>query len=198
VLCQRLASYSGFEFLLMQVCCAISLRPEAMLKTFRPTGGKQLAKGSIRLKFPDEADLAANRDQPYLCAAYMHHCRSLMRRFVDTGIAIDKGSAHGLPLQTTVDATAAVNVGPSAAAVALAGGAAALTPAPWASGLASALATCAGALGSATTIAQAAAPHDSQMFLLYGAAVLIPLIPCYTAYAYWVFRGKVRLGDHYH
>ena len=99
VLCQRLASYSGFEFLLMQVFYAISLRLEAMLKTFRLTGGKQLAKGSIRLKFPDEADLAGNKEQPCLCAAYVHHCRSLMRRPVDTGIAIDKGSAHGLPLQ---------------------------------------------------------------------------------------------------
>ena len=102
VLCQRLASYSGFEFLLMQVFYAISLRLEAMLKTFRPTGGKQLAKGSIRLKFPDEADLAGNKEQPYLCAAYVHHCRSLMRQPVDTGIATDKGSAHGLPLQTTI------------------------------------------------------------------------------------------------
>jgi predicted small integral membrane protein len=72
VLCQRLASYSSFEFLMMQVFYAISLRLEAMLKTFRPTGGKQLAKGSIRLKFPDEADLAGNKEQPYLCAAYVH------------------------------------------------------------------------------------------------------------------------------
>ena len=47
------------------------------------------------------------------------------------------------------------------------------------------------------TIWQAAAPHSSQLFMLVGAAVLIPLILAYTAWAYWVFRGKV--GEHgYH
>jgi cytochrome d ubiquinol oxidase subunit II len=28
--------------------------------------------------------------------------------------------------------------------------------------------------------------------------VLIPIILAYTAYAYWVFRGKVRGGEGYH
>jgi cytochrome d ubiquinol oxidase subunit II len=28
--------------------------------------------------------------------------------------------------------------------------------------------------------------------------VLVPLILAYTAYAYWVFRGKVRPGEGYH
>jgi len=47
------------------------------------------------------------------------------------------------------------------------------------------------------TIWQAAAPHSSQLFMLVGAAILIPLILAYTAWSYWVFRGKV--GDHgYH
>ena len=41
------------------------------------------------------------------------------------------------------------------------------------------------------TIWDAAAPDDSLAFLLVGAAVLIPIILAYTAYAYWVFRGKV-------
>jgi cytochrome d ubiquinol oxidase subunit II len=41
------------------------------------------------------------------------------------------------------------------------------------------------------TIWQAAAPPRSQAFLLAGAAPLIPLILGYTAWAYWVFRGKV-------
>jgi cytochrome d ubiquinol oxidase subunit II len=41
------------------------------------------------------------------------------------------------------------------------------------------------------TIWQAAAPHSSQLFMLVGAAVLIPMILAYTAWAYWVFRGKV-------
>ena len=45
---------------------------------------------------------------------------------------------------------------------------------------------------------QAAAPHDSQLFLLVGAVVLVPVILAYTAYAYWVFRGKVKPGAHYH
>ncbi|MCH8686779.1 cytochrome d ubiquinol oxidase subunit II [Pedomonas mirosovicensis] len=41
------------------------------------------------------------------------------------------------------------------------------------------------------TIWEAAAPEKSQVFMLVGAAVLIPLILAYTSYAYWVFRGKV-------
>jgi len=45
---------------------------------------------------------------------------------------------------------------------------------------------------------QAAAPRNSQLFMLAGVAVLIPLILTYTAWAYWVFRGKVRPGHGYH
>ena len=45
---------------------------------------------------------------------------------------------------------------------------------------------------------QAAAPYDSQLFLLVGASVLIPVILAYTVYAYWVFRGKVKQGGAYH
>lgn len=41
------------------------------------------------------------------------------------------------------------------------------------------------------TIWQAASPAASQIFMLVGAAILIPIILAYTAYAYWVFRGKV-------
>jgi cytochrome d ubiquinol oxidase subunit II len=48
------------------------------------------------------------------------------------------------------------------------------------------------------TIWDAAAPSSSQAFLLVGAAILIPIILGYTGYAYWVFRGKVRPGAHYH
>jgi cytochrome d ubiquinol oxidase subunit II len=48
------------------------------------------------------------------------------------------------------------------------------------------------------TIWQAAAPTTSLLFLLVGAAVLLPIILGYTAYAYWVFRGKVRPGEGYH
>jgi cytochrome bd ubiquinol oxidase subunit II len=48
------------------------------------------------------------------------------------------------------------------------------------------------------TIWDAAAPPSSQAFLLVGAVALIPIILSYTGYAYWVFRGKVRPGMHYH
>ena len=41
------------------------------------------------------------------------------------------------------------------------------------------------------TIWEAAAPRSSQLFMLVGAAVLVPVILAYTAWAYWVFRGKV-------
>jgi cytochrome bd ubiquinol oxidase subunit II len=47
------------------------------------------------------------------------------------------------------------------------------------------------------TIWQAAAPPSSQLFMLVGAAVLIPMILAYTAWSYWVFRGKVG-EDGYH
>jgi cytochrome d ubiquinol oxidase subunit II len=48
------------------------------------------------------------------------------------------------------------------------------------------------------TIWQAAAPDESLGFLLAGAVVLIPIILAYTAYAYWVFRGKVDPNEGYH
>jgi cytochrome d ubiquinol oxidase subunit II len=41
------------------------------------------------------------------------------------------------------------------------------------------------------SIWDAAAPYSSQLFMLVGALVLIPLILAYTAWSYWVFRGKV-------
>ena len=41
------------------------------------------------------------------------------------------------------------------------------------------------------TIWDAAAPPQSQAFMLVGAAVIVPVIVIYTAWAYWVFRGKV-------
>ena len=48
------------------------------------------------------------------------------------------------------------------------------------------------------TIEEAAAPDSSLMFLLVGAAVMIPTILAYTAYAYWVFRGKMDPEEGYH
>jgi cytochrome d ubiquinol oxidase subunit II len=46
------------------------------------------------------------------------------------------------------------------------------------------------------TIWQAASPANSQLFMLFGVAILIPLILGYTAWAYYVFRGKVTGGYH--
>lgn len=48
------------------------------------------------------------------------------------------------------------------------------------------------------TIWDAAAPDSSLKFLLVGAVVLLPMILGYTGYSYWVFRGKVQPGEHYH
>lgn len=48
------------------------------------------------------------------------------------------------------------------------------------------------------TIWDAAAPPESQGFLLVGTLFLLPLVLGYTAYAYWVFAGKVRTEDGYH
>ncbi|WP_108610869.1 cytochrome d ubiquinol oxidase subunit II [Aminobacter sp. MSH1] len=48
------------------------------------------------------------------------------------------------------------------------------------------------------TIWDAAAPESSQTFLLVGIAILIPITLAYTAYAYWVFRGKVDPDSGYH
>jgi cytochrome d ubiquinol oxidase subunit II len=48
------------------------------------------------------------------------------------------------------------------------------------------------------TIWQAASPPGSQIFMLLGTAVLVPIILAYTAWNYWVFRGKVSPGSGYH
>ena len=49
------------------------------------------------------------------------------------------------------------------------------------------------------SIWEAASPYDSQLFMLVGSAVLIPLILIYTAWSYYVFRGKVgEEGYHEH
>jgi len=48
------------------------------------------------------------------------------------------------------------------------------------------------------TIWQVAAPDSSLAFALVGAVILIPIILAYTAYAYWVFRGKIDPAEGYH
>jgi cytochrome bd ubiquinol oxidase subunit II len=48
------------------------------------------------------------------------------------------------------------------------------------------------------SIWQAAGPPQSLGFTLVGALLIIPMILGYTAWGYWVFRGKVRAGQGYH
>lgn len=48
------------------------------------------------------------------------------------------------------------------------------------------------------TFIEAANAKSSLAFMLWGTAFLLPVILAYTAYNYWVFRGKVRLGEGYH
>jgi cytochrome d ubiquinol oxidase subunit II len=50
----------------------------------------------------------------------------------------------------------------------------------------------------AVTIWQAAGPPQSLGFALVGALFIIPIILVYTAWSYYVFRGKVRVGEGYH
>ncbi|MCS4271758.1 MULTISPECIES: cytochrome d ubiquinol oxidase subunit II [Raoultella] len=50
----------------------------------------------------------------------------------------------------------------------------------------------------AITLWQAAAPPQSQGFMLVGAALIIPVILGYTFWSYYVFRGKVQHGEGYH
>jgi cytochrome d ubiquinol oxidase subunit II len=49
----------------------------------------------------------------------------------------------------------------------------------------------------AVTYEEAAAPANAQMLMLVGALVALPLILGYTAWVYWVFRGKVA-DEGYH
>lgn len=48
------------------------------------------------------------------------------------------------------------------------------------------------------TLWDAASAPESQLFLLVGVVFVIPIILTYTAWTYWVFRGKVRVGEGYH
>ncbi|QOV61945.1 cytochrome d ubiquinol oxidase subunit II [Kosakonia pseudosacchari] len=48
------------------------------------------------------------------------------------------------------------------------------------------------------TLWQAAAPAQSQGFMLVGALLIIPIILVYTLWSYYVFRGKVQHGAGYH
>jgi cytochrome d ubiquinol oxidase subunit II len=48
------------------------------------------------------------------------------------------------------------------------------------------------------TLEQAAASESTQAFLLIGTLMLLPVILVYTAWSYWVFRGKVHGDIGYH
>jgi cytochrome d ubiquinol oxidase subunit II len=50
----------------------------------------------------------------------------------------------------------------------------------------------------AISIRDAAAPPQSMGFALVGALLIIPLILMYTAWSYYVFRGKVKSAEGYH
>ncbi|HQU05547.1 MAG TPA: cytochrome d ubiquinol oxidase subunit II, partial [Acidocella sp.] len=45
---------------------------------------------------------------------------------------------------------------------------------------------------------QAAAPTVSLQFLFPGVVILIPVILAYNIFAYYIFRGKIEAGAHYH
>jgi cytochrome d ubiquinol oxidase subunit II len=48
------------------------------------------------------------------------------------------------------------------------------------------------------TVWDAASAQSTQIFLLVGTMFLLPVIIMYTAWSYWVFRGKVRADIGYH
>lgn len=48
------------------------------------------------------------------------------------------------------------------------------------------------------TFWDAAAVPQSQIFMLVGVLIMLPLILGYTVFVYWTFRGKVREGEGYH
>lgn len=48
------------------------------------------------------------------------------------------------------------------------------------------------------TVWDAAAHPSSQLFMLVGTVIMLPVILGYTAFVYWTFRGKVKPGEGYH
>ncbi len=54
------------------------------------------------------------------------------------------------------------------------------------------------AIPPSVTIWEAAGPEQSQGFMLVGTLFILPFIFIYTAWSYYVFRGKVRHDDGYH
>lgn len=48
------------------------------------------------------------------------------------------------------------------------------------------------------TVWDTAAAPSSQIFMLIGTLVLLPIVLGYIVFVYWLFRGKVREGESYH
>jgi cytochrome bd ubiquinol oxidase subunit II len=48
------------------------------------------------------------------------------------------------------------------------------------------------------TLWEAASAPSAQVFLGVGTVFLLPIIIMYTAWSYWVFRGKLRQDIGYH
>ncbi len=58
--------------------------------------------------------------------------------------------------------------------------------------------TCRISCRDSLTVWQAAAAPSSQLFMLVGTLLMLPIILGYTVFVYWTFRGKVRAGEGYH
>jgi cytochrome d ubiquinol oxidase subunit II len=50
----------------------------------------------------------------------------------------------------------------------------------------------------ALTYEEAASPPSSQLFVLVGFVIIVPMILTYTVTSYYIFSGKVKAGEHYH
>ena len=50
----------------------------------------------------------------------------------------------------------------------------------------------------AVTIWDAAAHPSSQLFMLVGVLIMLPVILAYTVFVYYTFRGKLKPGEGYH
>jgi cytochrome d ubiquinol oxidase subunit II len=48
------------------------------------------------------------------------------------------------------------------------------------------------------TVWDTAAAPSSQLFMLVGTLILLPIVLGYIVLVYWIFRGKVRHGESYH
>jgi cytochrome d ubiquinol oxidase subunit II len=48
------------------------------------------------------------------------------------------------------------------------------------------------------TVWDTAAVPASQIFMLLGTLLLLPIVIGYIVFIYWLFRGKVRQGESYH